>query len=87
MDKIELKLGDTIFVDGNEYVIRHLAALQDAQGRSVTIHAVDPLIAAQMAYEQESKKATLAAQLLLSKTNMIGKMNKILDEQHEHGPE
>ncbi len=45
---VQLKIGDSIEIDGIEFVITSTQILHDSAGRSVTLHAKDPLLAVEM---------------------------------------
>lgn len=44
MNKIELNIGDTIYLEGKEYIIIFYRKTKDYMGESIEIHAKDPLL-------------------------------------------
>lgn len=55
---MELKLGDTIHVDGREFVITYLSHAHDAEGRGIRIDGVDPIRAqAHIEKQKQHRKA------------------------------
>ena len=53
-NKIELKIGDTIYIDGAEFVIHAFRNIIDSGGRTIEIHGKDPLSA--HAHEESLKQ-------------------------------
>jgi hypothetical protein len=83
VDKIELKLGDTVFVEDREYVIMALDAMVDLHGRSLAIQAKDPMIAAQMMRNLKAQHASTDSQIAFSELNIPEQMKTLLQELHD----
>lgn len=74
----EIKLGDTIWVDGHEYVVMQFNYAHDPTGRSVTVHAKDPFVAEMVRQQQEAQR--LHDETLRGISRVMPKMEKALDE-------
>lgn len=61
----ELKVGITVYIEGEEYVVVSYRKTKDYSGSSVELYARDPMLAHNMKEECEAKKR------LLEKTNRI----------------
>jgi len=74
----EIKLGDTIIVEGEELVVTCVDVRRTAEARSTTIHALDPLAAQQLQQEERVKRQHCG---LIEK--MIPVAEQHLREHHE----
>ena len=61
----ELKVGSTVYVEGEEYVVVFYRKTKDYSGSSIELHARDPILAHNIREECESKRK------LLEKTNKL----------------
>ena len=56
---MKVALGDTLEVDGEEYVLVSIRTTVDGSGRSVELHARDPFLAQGMQAEIAQRRAVL----------------------------
>ncbi len=65
-EKIELNIGDHIYVDEKEYIIYSFRYIVDTGGRAIEIHAQDPLQAAKIIEDRKKHKETLEQHLRMA---------------------
>ena len=74
----EIALGDTILVEGHEYVIMTIQFTHDKKGRSINIYAQDPFIAQSVldGYRTEDKQRQNITQV----SELIPLLKKQMDD-------
>ena len=71
----ELKIGDTVFLDGKEFIIYCLTNIYDIEGACLRIEAMDPLRA-----QRHMEKQRLAKKQLEGAVDYIEKMAPVVDD-------
>jgi hypothetical protein len=66
---MKLKLGDTIYLEGHEFVVASYQITQNREGRSVAIVAMDPIIVASQRHQLEERQQVIEKTLAHLKTH------------------
>ena len=72
---VELKIGDSVSVEGHEYVVMVVNEIHDAQGRSANLHLKDPFI-----YQQTVDASAVEKQQQAN----VGQIGALLPKMAEH---
>ena len=75
---MDIKIGDTVIVDGKEFVIYSFNFICDLEGRALTMHGMDAQRAMRHMEEQENRRKSLEAQTEIGK--LIPQMKKQLED-------
>ena len=75
---MEIKIGDTVSVDGLEFVIYSFNFIRDLEGRALTMHGMDSQRAMRHMEEQDNRRKSLEAQTEIGK--LIPQMKKQLED-------
>lgn len=79
MDSLSLTIGDTLMVEGFEFVVYSTQVTHDGCGRSVNIHCQDPLLAQQTLDRARQTRIMLTNQETIAP--QIPKLGKLLDAE------
>lgn len=74
----ELKIGDTVQFDGQEYVLYCVNRVNDLEGRTMTLNGMDQQRAMRHMAEQESRRRALETSEKLAE--VFPKMERALDQ-------